>query len=132
MTPASTASTWRFEWLAAMALERFGGYVATASPGATSPIRSKEEAFEVSGARSDEARRAQAVNTIFFGREILGTTTDGAGARTAIEALLDEPVALKRIGVLGYGATARAVLAALQENDAYALLWGRTTGIARD
>jgi shikimate dehydrogenase len=85
----------------------------------------KEEAFEVSEARSDEARRAQAVNTIFFGRVILGTTTDGAGARTAIEALLDEPVALKRIGVLGYGATARAVLAALQENDAYAFVWGR-------
>jgi len=29
-----------------------------------------------------------------------------------------QPVALKRIGVLGYGATARAVLVALQENDA--------------
>ncbi|MFY9738401.1 MAG: hypothetical protein WAK11_05030 [Candidatus Cybelea sp.] len=85
----------------------------------------KEEAFEVSELRSDEARRAQAVNTIFFGHEILGTTTDGAGARTAIEALLDEPVALKRIGVLGYGATARAVLSALQENDAYAFVWGR-------
>jgi shikimate dehydrogenase len=85
----------------------------------------KEEAFEVSEARSDEARRAQAVNTIFFGREILGTTTDGVGARTAIETLLDEPVALKRIGVLGYGATARAIFAALQENDAYAFVWGR-------
>lgn len=85
----------------------------------------KEEAFEVSEARSDEARRAQAVNTIFFGREVLGTTTDGAGARTAIETLLDESVALKRIGVLGYGATARAVLAALQENDAYTFVWGR-------
>jgi shikimate dehydrogenase len=85
----------------------------------------KEEAFEVSEARSDEANRAQAVNTIFFGREILGTTTDGVGARSAIETLLDEPVALKRIGILGYGATARAVLAALQENDVYAFVWGR-------
>lgn len=85
----------------------------------------KEEAFEVCEALTDEARRAGAVNTVFFGREILGTTTDGAGARTAIETLLDEPVALKRIGVLGYGATARAILAALQENDAYAFVWGR-------
>lgn len=85
----------------------------------------KEEAFEACDAHSEEARRAQAVNTILFGRETLGTTTDGVGARTAIEALVDEPVALKRIGVLGYGATARAVLAELQENDAYTFLWGR-------
>ena len=47
------------------------------------------------------------------------------GARSAIEALLDEPVALKRIGVLGYGATARAILAELQDNDAYTFVWGR-------
>lgn len=87
----------------------------------------KEEAFEVCEALTDEARRAEAVNTVFFGREILGTTTDGVGARTAIETLLDESVALKRIGVLGYGATARAILAALQENDAYTFVWGRDT-----
>ena len=74
---------------------------------------------------ADEARRAQAVNTIFFGREIFGTNTDGIGARTAIEALLDEPIALKRVGVLGYGATARAILAELHDNDAYAFVWGR-------
>jgi shikimate dehydrogenase len=85
----------------------------------------KEEAFEACEALTDEAQRVQAVNTIFFGREVLGTTTDGVGARSAIETLLDEPVALKRIGVLGYGASARAILAALQENDAYTFLWGR-------
>lgn len=85
----------------------------------------KEEAFDVCEARTDEALRSKSVNTIFFGRQVLGTTTDGIGARSAIEALLDEPVALKRIGVLGYGATARAILAELQENDAYAFVWGR-------
>jgi shikimate dehydrogenase len=85
----------------------------------------KEEAFAACDAHSDEARRAQAVNTILFGREILGTSTDGIGARTAIETLLDEPVALKRIGILGYGATARAILCALQENDVYTFVWGR-------
>jgi len=50
------------------------------------------------------------------------------GARTAIEALLDESVALKRVGILGYGATARAILAALQENDAYTFVWDATIG----
>ncbi|HEX4012476.1 MAG TPA: hypothetical protein VHX17_01160 [Candidatus Cybelea sp.] len=85
----------------------------------------KEEAFAACEAHSDEAQRAQAVNTIFFGRQTLGTITDGIGARTAIEALLDEPVALKRIGVLGYGATARAILAELHDTDAYTFVWGR-------
>jgi shikimate dehydrogenase len=85
----------------------------------------KEEAFEACDVLTEEAERAQAVNTIFFGRQTLGTTTDGIGARSAIEALLEEPVALKRIGILGYGATARAILAELQENDAYTFVWGR-------
>jgi shikimate dehydrogenase len=85
----------------------------------------KEEAFAVCDACTEEARAAQAVNTIFFGRQVLGTNTDGIGARAAIEALLDEPIALKRIGVLGYGATARAILAEMHDNDAYTFVWGR-------
>jgi len=85
----------------------------------------KEEALRACDALTEEAQRAEAVNTIFFGRQILGTNTDGIGARIAIEALLDEPLALKRVGVLGYGATARAILAELHANDAYAYLWGR-------
>jgi shikimate dehydrogenase len=85
----------------------------------------KEEALRACDALTEEAGRAQAVNTIFFGRNILGTNTDGIGARTAVEALIDEPVALKRIGVLGYGATARAILAELHEKDAYTFVWGR-------
>ena len=91
----------------------------------------KEEAFDACEALTEEARRAQAVNTIFFGRQTLGTITDGIGARTAIEALLDEPVALKRIGVLGYGATARAILAELHDTDAYTFVWGRDSDRVR-
>jgi shikimate 5-dehydrogenase len=91
----------------------------------------KEEAFDACEALTEEARRAQAVNTIFFGRQTLGTITDGIGARSAIEALLDEPVALKRIGVLGYGATARAILAELHDTDAYTFVWGRDSDRVR-
>src|SRR6185437_7893641 len=47
------------------------------------------------------------------------------GTRTALESITDESIALKRVGVLGYGATARAILAELQEHDAYAFVWGR-------
>lgn len=86
----------------------------------------KEEAVRACDTLTDEAQRADAVNTIFYGREIIGHNTDGIGARVALEAAIDEEsVALKRIGVLGYGATARAILAQLQENDAYTFVWGR-------
>lgn len=85
----------------------------------------KEEVIRACDALTPFAQRAQAVNTILFGREVLGTTTDGVGARLAIEALLEESLALKRVGVLGYGATARAILAELHDNDAYAYVWGR-------
>ncbi|MBV8724919.1 MAG: hypothetical protein JO078_07780 [Candidatus Eremiobacteraeota bacterium] len=88
----------------------------------------KDESLAACDQLTDEARRVHAVNTIFFGRDAIGTTTDGIGARMAVESLLDEPVALKRIGVLGYGATARAILAELHDNDAYTFIWGRDAG----
>ena len=43
----------------------------------------------------------------------------------ALEALLEESIALKRVGVLGYGATARSILAEFYDNDAYPFVWGR-------
>ena len=92
----------------------------------------KEEVLEPCDRLTDEARRAEAVNTIFFGNQIIGANTDGIGARAAIETLLDEPVALKRVGVLGYGATARAILTELHDNDAYIFCWGRDATRVRD
>ena len=91
----------------------------------------KEEALNACDTLTTEAEESQAVNTVFFGREIVGTNTDGIGARTAVEALIDEPIALKRIGVLGYGATARAILAELHDKDAYAFVWGRDSKLVR-
>lgn len=92
----------------------------------------KEEAFIACDEVSDEARRTRSVNTIFFGAQTLGTTTDGIGARAALESLLDESVALKRIGVLGYGSTARAILLELADNDAYTFVWGRNAERVHD
>ena len=91
----------------------------------------KEEAMIACDALTDEAQRAGAVNTIFFGAQILGHNTDGIGARAALEALLDDSIALKRIGVLGYGATARAILGHFSENDAYLFVWGRNADKVR-
>lgn len=90
----------------------------------TTPL--KEEAMRACDALTEHAQRAQAVNTILFSKQILGTNTDGIGARSALEMLLDEPLALKRIGVLGTGAAARAMLAEFSENDAYTYVWGRS------
>jgi len=91
----------------------------------TTPL--KEEVLRACDELTEEAELAQAVNTIFFGRSILGHNTDGIGARVALETILTQPVALERIGVLGTGATARAILAQLRETDAYTFVWGRSS-----
>ncbi|MHB1551520.1 MAG: shikimate dehydrogenase family protein [Vulcanimicrobiaceae bacterium] len=99
---------------------RIDGY---AGLNVTTPL--KEEVLAACDYLDAEAEMAQAVNTLFLGRQIRGTNTDGLGARMALEAAIDESIALKRIGVLGTGPTARAILAQLHENDAYAFVWGR-------
>lgn len=90
----------------------------------TSPL--KEEVLPACDILTDVAQRIGAVNTLFFAMRIIGTNTDGIGAREALEALLEEPIALKRIGVLGTGASARAILTELHDHDAYAFVWGRS------
>ncbi|GAC1355742.1 MAG: shikimate dehydrogenase [Vulcanimicrobiaceae bacterium] len=89
----------------------------------TSPL--KEEALKACDVVDEDARMAEAVNTIYFGRKIYGANTDGIGARTALESILGESVSLHRIGILGTGPTARAILAQLHETDAYTFSWGR-------
>jgi shikimate dehydrogenase len=87
----------------------------------------KEEAYTACDELTDEARRARAVNTIAFGRRIVGANTDGIGARIALEAAVDQPLSLARVGVLGYGATARSILVELHDNDVYTFVWGRNS-----
>ena len=86
----------------------------------------KEEVLAACDELTEEAQLAGAVNTIFFGRTVVGHNTDGVGARSALEQILGRPVALERIGILGTGATARAILAQLHETDAYTYIWGRS------
>jgi shikimate dehydrogenase len=85
----------------------------------------KEEALRACDELTEDAQLAQAVNTIFFGRTIVGHNTDGVGARSALEQVVAQPVALERIGILGTGSTARAIFAQLRETDAYTFVWGR-------
>lgn len=89
----------------------------------TTPLKS--EVIEACDQLDEDATMAEAVNTIFFGRKVLGSNTDGVGARSALETVLGRAVALERIGILGTGAAARAILAQLHETDAYTFVWGR-------
>ena len=91
----------------------------------------KEEALQACDEVDADAARIGAINTVVFGTAIRGCNTDGIGARVALENALDESISLKRVGVLGYGATARAILAQLGENDAYAFVWGRDAAKVR-
>ncbi len=85
----------------------------------------KEEVMAACDEFTEEAQMAGAVNTIFLGPSIIGHNTDGIGARSALEQMLGQAVALERIGVLGTGATARAIFTQLHETDAYTYVWGR-------
>jgi len=89
----------------------------------TTPL--KEEVLAACESLDEDARMSEAVNTIFFGAKVIGSNTDGVGARIALETILGQPVALERIGILGTGATARAILAQLHETAAYTYVWGR-------
>lgn len=89
----------------------------------TTPL--KEEVLAACDELDEDAQLALAVNTVFFGERVLGANTDGIGARTAIETLLGREIALERVGVLGTGPTARAIVAQLRETDAYTYVWGR-------
>jgi shikimate dehydrogenase len=71
----------------------------------------KQEAFELSDARTPRAEQAGAVNTLTFenGR-ILGDNTDGAGLVRDLEENLDFPLAGRRVLLMGAGGAARGVL----------------------
>ncbi|HUY42066.1 MAG TPA: hypothetical protein VMV82_10970 [Candidatus Dormibacteraeota bacterium] len=91
----------------------------------TSPL--KEEALAACDHLSLAAQRARAVNTVVFGRTLLGTTTDGTGAAEALRAHLGS-LAGREILVLGTGPAARAVVAQLAEEGVRLWLWSRDAG----
>lgn len=88
----------------------------------TSPL--KEEACTVCERLLPAARYAREVNTILFGREIVGTTTDGVGAAQALRRRLGS-LRGREILVLGTGPTARATIAQLADEGVRQWLWGR-------
>ncbi len=89
-------------------------FVAAGGKGANVTVPFKEEAFRLCQRRSARAERAGAVNTLCFNADgIFGDNTDGAGLVRDIEVNLAQPLAGRRILLLGAGGAARGVIAPL-------------------
>lgn len=89
-------------------------FVAAGGRGANVTVPFKEEAFRLCTQLSERARCAGAVNTLsFVAGGIHGDNTDGAGLVRDIEINLGQPLAGRRILLLGAGGAARGALAPL-------------------
>jgi shikimate dehydrogenase len=78
---------------------------------------------------SDEAARAGSVNTVVFGDEAWGHTTDGAGFVAALRRQRGPDP--RRGVVMGTGGAARAVSAALADIGCQVTVWGRNEQAGR-
>jgi len=90
----------------------------------TTPL--KEEAFAYCETRDAAAAASGSVNTLLLRARIEGYNTDGIGALAALADAGVTGIAGKRILVLGAGATACAIVAALTAADAAVFLWSRS------
>ena len=89
-------------------------FVAAGGKGANVTVPFKEEAFRLCTRLTPRAERAGAVNTLVFdGADILGDNTDGAGLLRDIEHNLAQPLAGRRVLLLGAGGAARGALVPL-------------------
>lgn len=92
----------------------------------------KLEAFEMTTSLTNRARIAGAVNTLLLGgAEIVGDNTDGVGLVNDIVHNFGQPLAGKRLLLLGAGGAARGVLQPLiDETPAELVIANRTLGKA--
>ena len=105
------------------------GFAAAGGKGLNITVPHKQAAYELSDELGPEAEKARAVNTISFrpdGR-IRGDNTDGIGFMRDLTETLDEPVADRRVLVLGAGGAARGILLPLLEASPAALVLANRT-----
>lgn len=81
----------------------------------------KEEAFRYASRRSHRAEAARAVNTLAFGDEVLGDTTDGVGLVRDLSLNLGFRLEGRAVLLMGAGGAAQGVVQALQEAGIAAL-----------
>ncbi len=87
----------------------------------------KGEAFRYCMRPSERARHAEAVNTLSFGEEVGGETTDGPGLVNDLQHNLGFALAGKRALLLGAGGAAQGVVASLLEAGVSALVIANRT-----
>lgn len=93
----------------------------------------KGDAFRYCTRPSERARAARAVNTLAFGDEVRGETTDGPGLVADVERNLDFPLRGRRVLLMGAGGAAQGVVAALLEARVASLvIANRTPGKAQE
>ena len=73
----------------------------------------KEAAFRYCDRASGRARAAQAVNTLVFGNDVFGDTTDGVGLVTDLTRNLNVLLSAKQVLLMGAGGAAQGVVQAL-------------------
>ena len=91
-------------------------FTAAGGRGANVTVPFKEEAFRLADRLTPRAQRAGAVNTLVFDADgMLGDNTDGAGLVADLTRNLQQPLAGKRILLVGAGGAARGVIEPLLE-----------------
>ena len=107
-------------------------FIAAGGRGANVTIPFKEEAYRLADRLTPRAKLAGAVNTLSFNLSdndstIVGDNTDGAGLLRDITINLDQPVAGKRILLLGAGGAARGAIGPLLEQGPATLVIANRT-----
>ena len=103
-------------------------FIAAGGRGANVTVPFKQEAFQLVTRLTARAELAGAANTLVFnGDEIIGDNTDGIGLIRDITVNLAQPIAGKRVLLLGAGGAARGVIGPLlDERPATLVVSNRT------
>jgi len=91
------------------------GFRAAGGRGLNVTVPFKEQAFRLCTRTSPRARSAQVVNTLVFGDDVYGDTTDGPGLVNDLAQNLGFPLSRKAVLLLGAGGAAQGVVGALME-----------------
>lgn len=103
------------------------GFRASGGRGLNVTLPFKGEAFRYCTRPSERARQAEAVNTLSFGEEVGGDTTDGAGLAIDLERNIGFALGGKRVLLMGAGGAAQGVVGALLSAGVAALVIANRT-----
>jgi len=105
------------------------GFGAAGGKGLNITVPHKQAAYAICNTHGPEAQRAQAVNTISIAADgsLRGDNTDGRGFIRDLTVNLQQPVADRRVLILGAGGAARGILAPLLDAEPETLVIANRT-----